>query len=174
MKSAIALAAALFFLGAAAVSAATVSVPNFPSTSQLEAGWTAAFAALLTSEYGTAPTITATTTYQGADGYIYVVSRYTAGTVVGSIVGIAFDPSAAISIGDGAYEVKAEDGFRCFRSEGSCPCSAEQMKTVEGDLIRRCLCDGKTGACGFQDLDGSFSGSYSIRPSDYASLPAMQ
>lgn len=104
-----ALSMAILTLTASAARAThTVYAPNYPALSQLESGWNAAFVSWLAVQYGGTPVITSTTTYAGPDGQIFVVSSFTAGTINGRILGLAFDPQEATPVGDGSYSYQVK------------------------------------------------------------------
>lgn len=163
----------VLYLGVTPASATvTLSVPNYPTVAQLETGWNNAFIAILTAAHGMAPTITGTTTYQGAGGAIYVVSTFTVGSTTGSILGTAFNPATATSLGNGNYSYAANKGFRCERSDGFCSCTARQA--IKPDvIIQECVCDGGSGGCALINIDGQFTGTYDLNPANYSSLPTM-
>jgi hypothetical protein len=154
----------------------TVTVPDYPSVSELEAGWNTAFTTFLADEYGGSPSITSTTTYEGPGGGIYVVSEFVVGSEEGSILAVAFSPETAQDLGNGKYLMNVEDdwGFECYQSEPFCACSAERIIQSDGTIIQRCNCDGGTGACGMRDSDGAFAGLYELEPSTYSNLPGLQ
>ena len=173
-KLALLMLGGMLWIAATHTASATValSVPNYPTVAQLESGWNDAFVAVLTSVYGSTPTIITTTTYKGVGGEIYVVSKFTVGTINGSILGLAFDPATATSLGSGNYRYTASAGFRCDPN-GSCQsCSAVQIIKQDGTKIQRCDCN-SAGGCDFYPVDGQFSGTYDINPSSYSGLPNM-
>lgn len=160
---------AMLYMGASTASATvTLSVPNYPIIAQLESGWNNAFVAILANIHGSTPTITATTTYQGGGGEVYVVSSFT----VGSILGLAFDPTTATSLGSGNYRYTASEGFRCEASS-YCSCSAIRVKHTNGDIEERCDCNGGQGGCTYLPIDGLLTGTYDLNPSSYSGLPTM-
>ena len=167
--------AALVLFTSTASAVVPVTCVDYPTVSQLETAWNAAFVTELNATYSGTTTISSTTTYRGGAGQIYVVSHFNVGSHFGSILGVAFDPATDTPIGSGNYEVEADKGFECYRSEGFCNCSAEEITQPDGTRIRRCYCDGGTGGCGMIDLNGSFSGTYEINPSSsyYSALPSM-
>lgn len=150
----------------------TLSVPNYPTVAQLESGWNDAFVAVLTSVYGSTPTIITTTTYKGVGGEIYVVSKFTVGTINGSILGLAFDSDTATPLGSGNYRYGASHAFRCENS-GYCSCSAIRVEFPNGDVEEKCDCNGGKGGCTLIQINGQLSGTYDLNPSNYSSLPTM-
>ena len=175
-----ALSMAILTLTASAARAThTVYAPNYPTLSQLESGWNAAFVSWLAVQYGGTPVITSTTTYAGPDGQIFVVSSFTAGTINGRILGRAFDPQEATPVGDGSYsyQVKSTGAFTCTSDpESTCAYEPHERHYQDGSYERWCACRHQTGAKGasvtLMPAD-SFTGSYRIRPGDYGSLPAL-
>ncbi|MCE7935528.1 MAG: hypothetical protein DYG96_13205 [Chlorobi bacterium CHB2] len=164
----------MLWMAAAHVASATVtvSVPNYPTVAQLEAGWNDAFIAILTAAHGAAPTITETVTYQGATGEIYVVSKFTIGPINGSMLGLAFDPKSATSLGSGNYRYGVSHAFRCENS-GYCSCSAIRVEFPNGDVQEKCDCYGGKGGCSLIPINGQLIGTYDLNPANYSGLPTM-
>lgn len=156
----------------------TVVVPDYPTLAQLESGWNAAFVSWLTVQYGGSPVITSTVTYSGQEGQIFVVSRFTAGSVVGTILGRAFDPYEGTLLGGGEYrcEVADEGGFSCIPEGGCQICDAYERRGADGSTEWKCNCvartEGEVSMCGLIPVDG-FSGSYKLVPGDYGTLPVL-
>ncbi|KXK57586.1 MAG: hypothetical protein IPM61_02540 [Chlorobi bacterium] len=164
----------MLWITAAHTASATVavSVPNYPTVAQLEAGWNNAFIAILTAAHGAAPTITETVTYHGTSGEIYVVSKFTIGTINGSILGLAFDPKSATSLGSGNYRYGAAHAFRCENSSSS-SCSAIRSKFPNGDVQEKCNCNKGKGGSSLIPINGQLIGTYDLNPANYSGLPTM-
>ena len=156
----------------------TVSVPDYPTLAELESGWNAAFVSWLTRQYGGSPTITSTVTYSGQEGQIFVVSRFTAGSVNGTISGRAFDPVEGTALGGGEYwyEVASSAGFSCIPEGGCQICNTRERRNADGSTEWKCNCiartEGEVAMCGLIPADG-FAGSYKLVPGDYGSLPVL-
>lgn len=157
-----------------------VNVPDYPTLTQLESGWNAAFVSWLTSEYGGSPVITSTVTYQGQQGQIFVVSTYTAaGGAHGTLLGRAFDPHEATHLGGSNYRYDVEDGFRCDPTLDCLQCKA--FETRDGlSITRWCDCvsvneEGENGgkaSCAVIPLT-DLVGSYELAVGDYVNLPVL-
>ena len=169
------IASAAIFVVTNAVVKATyiVYAPNYPTLTQLESGWNAAFISWLTDEYGVSPIITSTTTYAGQEGQVFVVSSYNVGSMNGKILGRAFDPQEATSLGSGSYhyQVQANGAFKCNDIDG-CLCDPYERHYPDGHIERGCNCELPGLSCEFAPTN-NFTGSYQIRPSDYTSLPVL-
>jgi len=166
----------LMCVGTTAFATYTVSVPDYPTLSQLESGWNDAFVSWLTGQYGGSPVITSTTTYTNQDGEILVMSSFVAGSVSGNILGRAFDPQDATSLGGGnyMYAVAADGGFTCAPAANCSLCEPHEKHNSDGSYERWCDCPHPegNGGCTLTPL-GDLVGSYNIDPSDYGSLPNL-
>ena len=160
----------------------TVVVPDYPTLAQLESGWNAAFVSWLTVQYGGTPVITSTVTYSGQEGQLFVVSKFIAGSVSGSILGRAFDPYEGTSLGGGEYlyDVASGAGFICVPILDCLDCEGRETRFPDGSYERVCSCilvntEGEwesKASCSLTTY-GDFTGSYKLVPGDYGTLPVL-